>query len=171
MRPSVPEHEPTGFGLKSSQTSKPGATNRAQTAAMNIKDTTVEVPAPTVWATLQARDARALIDWLVALGFEESFVYSDGAAVVHAQLWWPEGGSLMLADHSVAGDCSRQTGAFGAYVVTDHVDEVYERAKSTGARIVSELAEQHHGEREFTVADPEGNVWSFGSYRGEPRKS
>jgi len=155
----------------SSQTSKPGAANRAQTGAMNIKDATVEVPAPTVWPTLQARDARALIDWLVALGFEETFVYADGGAVVHAQLWWPEGGSLMLADHSVAGDCSRQTGAFGAYVVTDHVDNVYERAKAAGARIVSELAEQHHGKREFTVADPEGNVWSFGSYRGEPRKS
>ncbi len=35
-------------------------------------------PAPTVWGTFQARDARAMIDFLVALGFEETAVYGDG---------------------------------------------------------------------------------------------
>jgi hypothetical protein len=27
------------------------------------------------------------------------------------------------------------------------------------------------GSREFVARDPEGNLWSFGSYRGEPRGS
>jgi uncharacterized glyoxalase superfamily protein PhnB len=85
-------------------------------------------------------------------------------------LAWPEGGGLMLADQRVSGDCARATGAFGAYVVTDKLDEVYERARAAGAKVIREPAEQVHGQREFTVADPEGNVWSFGTYRGEPRK-
>jgi uncharacterized glyoxalase superfamily protein PhnB len=137
---------------------------------MNSEDTAAEVPAPTVWPTLQARDARALIDWLVTtLGFEKAAVYSDGHAILHAQLWWPEGGGVMLADHAVSGDCARRTGTFGAYVVTDKVDDLYERVKAADARIVREIVEQHHGNREFAVADPEGNLWSFGPYRGEPR--
>ncbi|PRX43273.1 putative glyoxalase superfamily protein PhnB [Prauserella shujinwangii] len=137
---------------------------------MTSTDTTVETPAPTVWPTLQARDARALIGWLTTIvGFEETAVFTDaGGAVVHAQLRWPEGGGLMLADHEASGDCARQTGAFGAYVVTDHVADLYERAKAAGAAIVRELADQVHGQPEFTVADPEGNLWSFGPYRGEP---
>ena len=28
-----------------------------------------------------------------------------------------------------------------------------------------------HGSREFGVRDPEGNLWSFGTYRGEARVS
>jgi uncharacterized glyoxalase superfamily protein PhnB len=28
-----------------------------------------------------------------------------------------------------------------------------------------------YGSHEFTVKDPEGNIWSFGTYRGEPRKA
>jgi len=129
-----------------------------------------DTPAPTVWPTLQARDARTLIDWLVTtLGFAETAVYTDGAAVVHAQLCWPEGGGVMLADHRVSGDCARQTGTFGAYVVTGHVEELHERVSASGATIVRDLARQVHGELEFTVADPEGNLWSLGPYRGEPR--
>ncbi|MBV9314232.1 MAG: VOC family protein [Pseudonocardia sp.] len=131
-----------------------------------------DAPAPTVWLTLQAHDARELIDWLVAtLGFEETAVYEDDGTVAHAQLSWPEGGGVMLSDYKPGADWSRQPGTAGAYVVTDHVDELYQRAKTAGARIVCELADQEYGNREFTVTDPEGNLWSFGYYRGEPRKS
>ncbi len=27
-----------------------------------------------------------------------------------------------------------------------------------------------YGSRDFAARDPEGNRWSFGTYRGEPRK-
>ena len=54
-------------------------------------------PEPQVWPTLRARDARALIRFLVdAFGFEETVVYGDGDRVDHAQLSWPEGGGIML---------------------------------------------------------------------------
>ena len=29
------------------------------------------------------------------------------------------------------------------------------------------LRDEDYGSRGFTVKDPEGNIWSFGTYRGE----
>ena len=65
-------------------------------------------PSPQVWPTLRARDARALIRFLVdAFGFEETVVYGDGDRVDHAQLSWPPGGGVMLGsvrdDGALAG--------------------------------------------------------------------
>ena len=76
-------------------------------------------PQKQVWPSLRARDAKALIAFLVdAFGFEETVVYADGDVVHHAQLSWPEGGGIMLG--SAGGDGSATSpGAFGAYVVTD----------------------------------------------------
>lgn len=127
-------------------------------------------PAPTVWPTLHAQDCPALIDFLVeAFGFVKTAVYADGDQVAHAQLDWPEGGGIMLGSYKPDGEWSREPGTFGGYVVTDHVDELYARAKAAGATIVREPAGQDYGNYEFTAADPEGNLWSFGPYRGEPR--
>src|ERR1700677_1754152 len=59
--------------------------------------TTPATPAPQVWPSLRARDARALIKFLVdAFGFEATVVYGDGDRVDHAQLSWPPGGGIML---------------------------------------------------------------------------
>jgi uncharacterized glyoxalase superfamily protein PhnB len=122
---------------------------------------------------LRARDARALIRFLVdAFGFEETAVYGDGDRVEHAQLSWPPGGGIMLGsvkDSAEAGEPSGP-GTFGAYVVTDQPDALFARAKAAGARILRELHETDYGSRDFAVFDPEGNTWSFGTYRGEPRK-
>jgi len=88
-------------------------------------------PEPQVWPTLRARDARALIKFLVdAFGFEETVVYGDGDRVDHAQLSWPPGGGIMLGsvregngeDTDAHGQSTPTTpGTFGAYVVTDDV--------------------------------------------------
>jgi uncharacterized glyoxalase superfamily protein PhnB len=126
-------------------------------------------PAPTVWPTLQAGNAPALIDFLTGtLGFVKTAVYADGDKVAHAQLDWPEGGGIMLGSHKPQGAFTREPGTAGMYVVTDHVDALYDRVKQAGAKIVIEITDQQYGNREFCVADPEGNLWSFGTYRGEP---
>ncbi|NNL70413.1 MAG: glyoxalase, partial [Acidimicrobiia bacterium] len=39
-----------------------------------------------------------------------------------------------------------------------------ERARAAGAEIVMELEAQDYGGSEYAALDPEGNVWSFGSY-------
>ena len=110
-------------------------------------------PEPQVWPTLRARDAQALIRFLTeAFGFEETVVYADGDVVHHAQLSWPG------------------PGAFGAYVVTGQPDALCERARAAGAEITAEPHDTDYGSRDFSARDPEGNRWSFGTYRGEPRK-
>ncbi len=127
-------------------------------------------PQPTVWPAFRARDARALIRFLVEVfGFEETVVYGEGDLVAHAQLAWPEGGGVMLgsarADADDAGPAVPGTAA--VYVVTADPAAVHARAVAAGATVVRELTTSDHG-TEFSVRDPEGNLWSFGTYRGEP---
>jgi uncharacterized glyoxalase superfamily protein PhnB len=141
--------------------------------------TSPDAPPPTVWPALRARDARALIRFLVdALGFEETVVYGDqpdgsGDVVVHAELAWPEGGGVMLGSVREIPDdpWPVQPGSFGCYVVTGDPDAVHARAVAAGAEVTTPLHETDYGSRDFAVRDPEGNRWSFGTYRGAPRST
>ena len=132
-------------------------------------------PAPQVWPCLQAHDARALIRFLVdAFGFLEVAAYGEGDVVAHAELSWPEGGGVMLGSVRPAADGAADApGTWGpgsscCYVVSDHVDALHARAVAAGATILMPLTDTDYGSRDFTAADPEGNRWSFGTYRGEP---
>ncbi|MEU5772999.1 VOC family protein [Streptomyces venezuelae] len=128
-------------------------------------------PAPAIWPGLQAQDAPALIEFLVGtVGFLRTAVYEDEGRVAHAQLDWPEGGGVMLGSYDPANEatCGRP-GTAGAYVVTDHVDDLYRRLRDAGVKVISEIEDKPYGSREFGIEDPEGNRWSFGTYRGEPR--
>ena len=130
---------------------------------------TDKTPPPQVWPTLRARDARALIRFLVdAFGFEEVVVYGDGDRVDHAQLRWPPGGGLMLGSARDTDTDPLRPGSFSAYVVTDEPDALFARATAAGAKVLMDLHDTDYGSRDFAVADPEGNRWSFGTYRGEP---
>ncbi|MER5863290.1 VOC family protein [Kitasatospora sp. NPDC002040] len=134
-------------------------------------------PAPQVWPSLHARDARALIRFLVdAFGFEEVVVHGQDAFVAHAELAWPEGGGVMLGSlrppaAGAAGPEFRATvpGTFSAYVVTADPDAVHDRAVAGGAVITTGLSETDYGSRTFAARDPEGNHWFFGTYPGAPR--
>lgn len=129
-------------------------------------------PPPTVWPTLRYRDAPAMITFLTdVLGFTRTAVYADGDLVEHAQLGWPEGGGVMLGSVRDGSDWEQPPGGAGCYVVTRHVDEIFRRAQAAGADIRMELQEEDYGNRSFVVADPEGNLWSFGHYAGEPDNS
>ncbi len=124
---------------------------------------------PTVWPALQAHDPRAVIDFLVTLGFEETACYADAGGIVqHAQLDWPEGGGVMLGAYRPDGPFTQQPGSTAAYVVTADVDAVATRALATGVEVPA-VEEQDYGSRELALRDPEGNQWSFGTYPGEPR--
>jgi uncharacterized glyoxalase superfamily protein PhnB len=132
-----------------------------------------KTPPPQVWPTLRARDARSLIRFLVdAFGFAETVVYGEGDQVAHAQLNWPLGGGIMLG--SVRDDPDDQwplrPGTFGAYVVADDIEALHERAAKAGAEILKAPYDTDYGSRDFMARDPEGNLWSFGTYRGEPVK-
>lgn len=132
------------------------------------------VPAPQVWPSLRSSDAPALIDFLVAaFGFEVACRYGGGDQVHHAELSWPPGGGIMLGSARVGdeGDgFALRPGTFGAYVVTDDPDGLCARARAAGAEITAEPHDTDYGSRDFAARDPEGNHWSFGTYRGEARK-
>jgi uncharacterized glyoxalase superfamily protein PhnB len=115
-------------------------------------------------------DAPAALRFLVdAFGFVETLVVpgeADGE-IVHAELRWPEGGGVMFG--SVKPEAEVQLGTPGivsVYAVTDSPDELFTRATKAGAEVVREPTDQDYGSREFSVRDPEGNIWSFGTYRG-----
>ena len=129
-------------------------------------------PPKTVWPTLNYTDAPAAIRFLTEVfGFEERLVVPGETAgvVEHAQLRWPEGGGVMLGTAKRKGNefSERPTGAGSVYVVTDRPDELYDRAVAAGAGLVRELRDEDYGSRGFSVRDPEDNIWSFGTYRGE----
>ena len=125
-------------------------------------------PPAQVWPTLRAKDARALIRFLVdAFGFVEVVSYGEGEVVDHAQLAWPLGGGIMLGT-ARDGAFSLPPGTFGAYVVSDDPEALDARARAAGAEVLQELHETDYGSRDVAFRDPEGNLWSFGTYRGEP---
>jgi uncharacterized glyoxalase superfamily protein PhnB len=130
-------------------------------------------PPKTIWPCLSYADARAAIDFLVeAFGFEARLVVpgeDDPTTVVHSQLVWPEGGGVMLGTAGLGEEpfASHPTGAGSTYVVTDHPDALHARALAAGATEIRGLRDEEYGSRGFTVTDPEGNLWSFGTYRGE----
>ncbi|NKE59256.1 glyoxalase [Lentzea sp. PSKA42] len=128
-------------------------------------------PAPTCWPTLSYRDAPAAIRFLVeAFGFKEHLVVPGEAEgeVVHCELVWPEGGGVMLGStvRSVGEVEATKEGAGSVYVVTDRPDEIHAQCTARGAVEIRGLRDEDYGSRGFTVADPEGNRWSFGTYRG-----
>jgi uncharacterized glyoxalase superfamily protein PhnB len=129
-----------------------------------------QTPAPTIWPALAYADAPAAIRFLVeAFGFVETLVVpgDGGREIAHAELRWPEGGGVMLGSTGDDNEFSRRKpGMTSIYVVTDAPDALFDRATAAGAEVVRGLRDEDYGSRGFTVRDPEGNLWSFGTYRG-----
>lgn len=125
-----------------------------------------------IWPILSYRDAPAAIAFLCdAFGFEQRAVYTrdgDDAVVEHGELRWPLGGGVMLGtagkDDSPFGQ--RRPGNDSVYVVCDDPDTLFARATGAGAEVVRPLGDTDYGSRDFVVRDPEGNLWSFGTYAG-----
>lgn len=121
-----------------------------------------------VWASLVSEDATALRDWLLALGFVEDLLIpgeGDGA-IHHCQLDWPEGGRVMLSSARERPTPCRP-GTSSLHVVTADPDAVRVRVHTVDARVVHELADQSdYASRDFTVADPDGNHWTFATFAG-----
>ncbi|MCA1672996.1 MAG: VOC family protein [Actinobacteria bacterium] len=127
--------------------------------------------APSVWPGLLCTDARATIRFLVeAFGFVETIIVpgEQEGEIMHAEVRWPEGGIVMIGSDDRRGEFAdhNRPGTNSLYVVTDHPDEVFARATAAGAQVVRPMRDEDYGSRGFTVLDPEGNLWSFGTYRG-----
>lgn len=123
-----------------------------------------------IWPCINYGNAPAAIEFLeAAFGFVVNCDHRKGEHVAHAELFFPEGGGVMVGSSGDGTPFERlPTGSSGLYCATDDPAELYRRAREAGARVVRELKPEAP-ERGFIVADPEGNLWSFGSYRGEDR--
>ena len=124
--------------------------------------------APRLYPTFRYREAAAMIDWLAAaFGFTLQAKYMDGDTVSHAQMTF---GSSMIMLGSVRDDAygamvgTPAGGGKSTYVAVDDVDALYERVRAAGAKILEDLVDRDYGSREFICADPEGVIWSFGTY-------
>ncbi len=127
----------------------------------------------TVYPSVRYNDAKAAIAWLTsALGFEEKEVYEgDGDTIAHAELQLA-GNLIMLGSvkDDPYGTSPKNLGGVtgGIYIALDsdaEVDAAYARAKATEAQIIRALEDTDYGSHEFGVRDPEGHIWSFGTYR------
>lgn len=120
---------------------------------------------PTVFPTLHYDDARAAIDFLTAaFEAERHAVYEDdNGRIAHAELRLGNG-MVMLGSARPGAAATRGRGD-DIYVVVEDADAHCSRAREAGAEIVRELNDTDYGSREYGARDPEGNVWSFGTYQ------
>ncbi len=106
--------------------------------------------------------------WLEdVLGCERREDYrDDDGNVVHAELDF-RGAVVMLSSAGVGREPFRTLAAGGrlVYCALDEVDSLYERARAAGADAAVEIMDTDYGSRDFTLRDPEGNLWAFGTYR------
>lgn len=122
---------------------------------------------------LRYRDAAAAMDWLVSVfGFEATLVVPDeSGGIAHAQLRLGLGmvmlgsvrddpfGQLLVQPSEIDHRVTQS-----AYIVVADADAVYARALEAGAEILLPIEDQGYGGRGFSCRDPEGHVWSAGSY-------
>jgi uncharacterized glyoxalase superfamily protein PhnB len=123
---------------------------------------------------LAYRDAKAAIDWLCDnFGFTRKAAYEgEDGRIVHAELSF-ENGMVMLGSTDPASEYGRlvcQPDDIGGketqtvYVVSSDPDEIYRRARAAGAKILREIRDESYGGRGFMCSDPQGHIWSIGSY-------
>jgi uncharacterized glyoxalase superfamily protein PhnB len=123
--------------------------------------------------TMRYRDAKAAIDWLCrAFGFTAHLVVPDEAGgIAHAQLTFGNG-MIMLGSQrddefgkllKTPGDAGGN-GTQSAYIVVADADAHHDRAVAAGAKVVYPLFDADYGGRGYSCLDPEGRLWSFGTY-------
>jgi uncharacterized glyoxalase superfamily protein PhnB len=125
-----------------------------------------------VIVALQYEDAPAAIDFLCrAFGFERKAVYQgEDGTVAHAELTFGNGMVMLgsVNDTEYGRLLVRPDDADGVtmsvYVIVQDPDAHFAQARAAGAEIIREPVTQDYGGRDYTCRDPEGHVWTFGSY-------
>ncbi len=112
---------------------------------------------------MRYRDARGAIEWLErAFGLRQGVCYEgEDGGVAHAELHWGDG--VVMVGSERPGDEQRRAGQGWAYVAVDDLEAHQERALAAGAEIVDGPQNQDYGSF-YAARDPEGNLWSFGTY-------
>lgn len=129
----------------------------------------------TIIPTMKYKNASAAVDWLsLAFGFKKKAIYDDAEGrIVHAQLTIGNG-MIMISSESdtpygrlmaVPKDIDNINTQSANIVLDDSVMEAhYENAIRAGAKVALALEKQDYGGHAYSVFDPEGHLWNFGSY-------
>jgi len=124
---------------------------------------------PPVCPLMFYRDARAALDFMErAFGFETRMVVDDGqGGVIHAETAYRDqvimvSGPPSSPKYASPLDVDGRNTTSVCVQVVDGIDALCERARSAGAEIDREPADQAYGDRVFTCVDPEGHSWAFG---------
>jgi uncharacterized glyoxalase superfamily protein PhnB len=120
-----------------------------------------------IYPVLRYEDARGAIEFLErAFGFESHAVHDgEHGGVAHAELRFGEEYVMLGSTNEGEERFNEGAGRQSLYLVVDDPDALHARAKEAGATIERELTDEDYGSRDFTARDPEGNLWSFGTYR------
>ncbi|XLZ72966.1 VOC family protein [Massilia sp. SR12] len=127
----------------------------------------------TIVPCLRYRDAPAAIEWLCnTLGFHASLVLpNEDGTIAHAELSYGNG-MIMLSSifDTDFGRLLKQPSEVGmgvthsSYLIVNDADAVHARCLKAGAPIEMPLQDEDYGGRGFTCRDPEGHIWSIGTY-------
>ncbi|WEF23313.1 VOC family protein [Paracoccus sp. S3-43] len=123
---------------------------------------------PCIYPTLRYADADAAIRWLTdTLGFRDHAVHrAEDGTVAHAEL--ALGPSIIMLGqarddaYGAMVGVGRRTDAI--YVAVPDADAVFARVEASGVAIEKPPHDTDYGSREFACRDPEGNLWSVGTY-------
>jgi len=128
-------------------------------------------PAPSVWPSVGFTDVDAGVALLTeGLGFTITMIVRDGSgAVMHAEARWPDGGGVMFGSRGKDGAWG-ELGAQGVYIVAADpatVDAAYPRVQALpGVTVTEPLHDTDYGSHSFGIRDPDGNLWTMGTYPG-----
>ena len=115
---------------------------------------------------LKYRDARQALDFLCrTFGFARHAVYeAEDGNIAHAELRHGDGFVMFGQVREGTSPMLSELGPSSIYVVVQDPDAHHEQAAREGAEVVAPLTDQDYGSREYAARDPEGNVWTFGTY-------
>lgn len=125
--------------------------------------------------TLRYRDIAAAADWLCsAFGFKRMRIVTgvDGS-IQQAHLGFGNDVIMLLPARDFGVEAAAPDLAVAdmqsCYFVVDDADQHHRRAKAAGAEIL-DIRQYDLGGRGYSCRDPEGHVWSFGTYNPRQRQ-
>lgn len=123
---------------------------------------------------IRYKKAKEAIQWLEeAFGFEVLEIHSTDDRVDHAELRY-NNAFLMIGSEENPGPLQSYLisptdldgkATQGIYIPVNDVDTHYNISTGKGAAIIAPLTEKPYGGKDYTCQDPEGHIWSFGTYR------
>ncbi len=123
--------------------------------------------------SMRYQDAPTAIKWLCgAFGFQENLVVpGENGKIAHAQLRLGNAMIMLGSENdNIFGKLTRTPKQLDgintqtAYIIVEQIDEHYKKAVAAGAEILRDIQDEDYGGRGYTCRDPEGYIWSFGSY-------